>query len=319
MCQNLGPAGQDFAHIARRPSNASRVVNDIFVKEDPTVYLIDGYNLLHSLRSEEDDFPRDFGHGRKRLVDLLSQYAIRESARVTVYFDGTPGRGRDVDLARPSLAIEYTGEGEADEAIRVRVATSAHPKRLHVVSSDRAIATACRGEGARVIDSPSFARRLMSCERKLAAAARALAEAEQRKEWEARLAHLRERMLGIGPVEDVAPASVVASLTPTAKDESWRRAGQGTQSESARLRVIRDTPLTSPTPKAELAMTGRVEMASMVDEMLRQVGSFEEVVKEALGAPFPNPSVKPQPSLPDYHKARKRARSSGSGRTRAVG
>jgi predicted RNA-binding protein with PIN domain len=280
------------------------------------VYLVDGYNLLHSLRSEEANFPRDFGSGRRELVELLHQFAVRETIRIRVYFDGTPGRGNRHDLSRPSLAIEYTGDNEADEAIRAHVANAAHPKRLHVVTSDRAIVMACRGEGARIIDSPTFARRLVACNRKAVAAANAEIESRRRKEWSERISQLREHMLGIGPTDMPGEATKNWPVTPHQAVSSLPAAQKP---ESARLRAVRETTPVSPTPKQEFVTSNPGEMSSVVAEMLEQVGSFEDVVREALGAPFPDPSKKLQPSLPDYYKARKRARSSGSGRTRAVG
>lgn len=282
------------------------------------MYLVDGYNLLHSLRAEEADFPRDFGNGRRELVELLHQFAQKETIRIRVFFDGTPGRGNRHELSRPSLSIEYTGENEADEAIRAHVASAAHPKRLHVVSSDRAIVMACRGEGARIIDSPTFARRLVACNRRIIAAANAELEARRRREWSERISRLRDQMLGIGPA-DGTPATGEPFRDLPAHAGPAVPSAPAMKSESSRHRVVREPEPVSPTPKLEFVSANPGEMSSVVAEMLDQVGSFEEVVREALGAPFPNPAKRAQQSLPDYHRERKRARSSGSGRTRAVG
>ena len=126
------------------------------------MYVVDGYNLLHALKKAGDGLPEDFSRARARVVELLSALARRESLKVRVFFDGTPGELGSGDLAYPRVRVTFCGPGTgvADEAVREFVENSNDTARLTVISSDIEVVRACKLAGAKVQSSQVMAKRL---------------------------------------------------------------------------------------------------------------------------------------------------------------
>jgi predicted RNA-binding protein with PIN domain len=122
------------------------------------MYVVDGYNLLHAMK-KFGGLPADFGRARARVVELLSAVAKRESVKVRVFFDGTPGELGTGDLAYPRVKVTFSGPGtgSADEAVREFVAEANNADRITVVSSDIEVVKACKLAGARVMPSQAMA------------------------------------------------------------------------------------------------------------------------------------------------------------------
>jgi predicted RNA-binding protein with PIN domain len=89
---------------------------------EPTLYLFDGYNLLHA--AEADD--------REQLVDALASFVAARGARGVVVFDGI-GEGRLIG------ALEVRFAGHADDVIERLAAEHRLDERVAVVSSDAQI------------------------------------------------------------------------------------------------------------------------------------------------------------------------------------
>jgi len=89
---------------------------------EPTLYLFDGYNLLHA--GELTD-PAE-------LVDLLASFVAHRGVRGVVVFDG---HGADRDLG--PLAVRYAPH--ADDLLERLAAENRDRESVLVVSSDRAV------------------------------------------------------------------------------------------------------------------------------------------------------------------------------------
>lgn len=89
---------------------------------DPTLYLFDGYNLLHAgaFRDRED------------LVDRLADFVAMRGARGVVVFDG---HGEDRQIG----PLEVRFAGNADTLIERLAAESRRSERVCLVSSDAAV------------------------------------------------------------------------------------------------------------------------------------------------------------------------------------
>jgi predicted RNA-binding protein with PIN domain len=111
---------------------------------DPTLYLFDGYNLLHT-----------GGYGDVReLVDRLASFVAQEGARGVVVFDGV-----GEDLERGPLQVRYAPDADT---LLERLAAE-HRAREHVclVSSDIAV-RGTSGQEVRKLSSRTFLRDLGS-------------------------------------------------------------------------------------------------------------------------------------------------------------
>ena len=89
---------------------------------EPTLYLFDGYNLVHAAD----------GIDRRELIDRLASYVAVRGARGVVVFDGV---GAD-EVVGP---LEVRFAESADRLLERLAAESRDTERIHLVSSDRAI------------------------------------------------------------------------------------------------------------------------------------------------------------------------------------
>ena len=89
---------------------------------DPTLYLFDGYNVLHSAGLED----------RRALVDLLASFVALRGVRGVVVFDGV-----GADERRGSLEVRYAPH--ADALLERLAAEHRGSERVALVSSDAAV------------------------------------------------------------------------------------------------------------------------------------------------------------------------------------
>jgi predicted RNA-binding protein with PIN domain len=105
---------------------------------DPTLYLFDGYNLLHAGEYSE----------RQELVDRLASFVALRGARGVVVFDGV---GEDHSYG--SLAVRFAQP--ADQLLERLAAEHRRTERVLLVSSDRAIRETA-GQDVRKVGSADF-------------------------------------------------------------------------------------------------------------------------------------------------------------------
>jgi predicted RNA-binding protein with PIN domain len=99
---------------------------------DPTLYLFDGFNLLHA---------GGFADARE-LVDTLSSFVALKGARGVLVFDGV-----GEDLERGPLSVRY--HEHADTLLERLAAENRTRERVCVVSSDSAV----RGTAGRAVQT----------------------------------------------------------------------------------------------------------------------------------------------------------------------
>jgi len=109
---------------------------------DPTLYLFDGYNLLHA-------WPRD---EREALVDTLASFVAMKGARGIVVFDGV-----GVDAERGPLSVRFAPD--ADTLLERLAAQHRSRERVLLVSSDATVLGTAGREVAN-LSSATFLREL---------------------------------------------------------------------------------------------------------------------------------------------------------------
>ena len=109
---------------------------------DPTLYLFDGYNLLHA---------GGFGDTRE-LVDRLADFVAVRGARGVVVFDGV---GTDAELG--PLAVRYAPD--ADTLLERLAADHRDREEVCLISSDAAV-RGTSGQEVRKLTSRTFLRDL---------------------------------------------------------------------------------------------------------------------------------------------------------------
>jgi len=105
---------------------------------DPTLWLFDGYNLLHAGHVTE---PRE-------LVDMLASFVAGKGVRGVLVFDGV---GEEKDIGR--LSVRYSAH--ADDLIERLAAEHRRAELVCVVSSDAAVVRTS-GQEVRKLSSRLF-------------------------------------------------------------------------------------------------------------------------------------------------------------------
>ena len=113
---------------------------------DPTLYLFDGYNVLHAAGLEE----------RQELVDYLASFVAVRGARGVVVFDGV---GADERFG----ALEVRFAANADAVLERLAAEYRSRERVCLVSSDAAV-RGTSGQEVAKISSTEFASNLEGVE-----------------------------------------------------------------------------------------------------------------------------------------------------------
>jgi predicted RNA-binding protein with PIN domain len=143
---------------------------------DPSLYLFDGYNVLHA--SGLDD--------RRGLVDLLASFVAVRGARGVVVFDGV-----GADEQHGSLEVRFAPH--ADALLERLAAEHRERERVCLVSSDAAV-RGTSGQEVAKISSREFASTLASVEHREEKPSRVADRIDE--ETRARLEEMRR-----GPVE----------------------------------------------------------------------------------------------------------------------
>ena len=116
------------------------------------MFLIDGYNLLHSFAREKSG-----GEARAGLVALVESYCVRGNYRARIVFDPTGGMKRNDQ--RGPVEIRNVPQGcTADEEILAALQSSDDRTQYTVVSNDLAIVKAATKKGFTVVPCEEFAR-----------------------------------------------------------------------------------------------------------------------------------------------------------------
>ena len=102
-------------------------------------YLIDGYNVIHSIPSLHKTLLHDAETSRELLIYSVSQLTHLKKIRCSIVFDGTaPEVTRKQSLHAP-VHVLYSFPLSADKKIKDMIEQSKHRSTLVVISSDREI------------------------------------------------------------------------------------------------------------------------------------------------------------------------------------
>jgi predicted RNA-binding protein with PIN domain len=127
-------------------------------RPQPSLWLVDGFNLLHAAVLRSGDSRKDWwkSANRERVVELARGFDDRE-AELVVVFDGSEEPREPVD-GGPSVVFA----APADDWLLAKVKASPNPHRVAVVTADRRLADRLRDRGAQVVSPSAFAARCRS-------------------------------------------------------------------------------------------------------------------------------------------------------------
>ena len=116
--------------------------------------IIDGYNLLHSIRKVSEDSE---SIGDVQLCWIVDRYLKLVGDKGQIIFDGIGPPDKSGFENIGNLEVLFSGRNkDADTVIEDKVRASTAPKRLTIVSSDRRLRRAAQKRKASVIKSEDF-------------------------------------------------------------------------------------------------------------------------------------------------------------------
>ena len=125
--------------------------------DEPSIWLVDGYNVLHAGVLGGRDRSRWWTESRRR--ELLERVAgFDAEAELWVVFDGS--KDPEEPSGRPGPRCVFASS--ADDWLIQRVRRADDPGRIAVVTSDRQVAGRARSRGAQVVSPMDFLSRCAS-------------------------------------------------------------------------------------------------------------------------------------------------------------
>jgi predicted RNA-binding protein with PIN domain len=125
--------------------------------DEPTIWLVDGYNVLHAtVLGGKDRSQWWTGSRRRELLERVSGFDA--DAEVWIVFDGPDDSGAEAELPGPRCVFAAS----ADDWLVDRVRKAEDPTAIAVVTADRQVAGRARGRGARIVSPKDFLARCAS-------------------------------------------------------------------------------------------------------------------------------------------------------------
>jgi len=127
-------------------------------------YIVDGNNVM----AQTVGLHQDKAGARRRLIHDLVRFVAVQRIKLKVVFDGAPDEEFPEGRKYKGVHILYARPGsDADSRIMELVTKASHKRDLVIVTSDRALASFVKHQGARTMYSGEF-RRLLEDSQKLA-------------------------------------------------------------------------------------------------------------------------------------------------------
>jgi len=118
---------------------------------EPTIWLVDGYNVLHAAVLGGKDRSQWWTESRRReLLERASGFDA--DVEVWIVFDGPDDSGAAAESGGPRCVFADS----ADDWLVDRVRRAEDPAAIAVVTADRQVAGRARGRGARVVSPKDF-------------------------------------------------------------------------------------------------------------------------------------------------------------------
>lgn len=130
----------------------------------PLHIIIDGYNLIRRSDRLSALDNQDLQYGRDGLLTSLQAYHRKKRHRITVVFDAADAPGQMQRKGfRNGIEIRFSSKGESADAVIMNMVRHEREKAL-VVSSDREVSDFSSSQGAAVLTSSAFERKLSEAE-----------------------------------------------------------------------------------------------------------------------------------------------------------
>ncbi len=161
----IGAIGAVWAAVETDPEGRDESAGSVYAgsamaSEDPQLWLLDGYNVLHAGILGGRDRSQWWTESRRReLLERAARFDAR--AEVWIVFDGSEDpvdasdRGDSSDPG-PETGPRCVFAPSADDWLVEQVRRADRPERITVVTADRRVAGRVQGRGAQVVSPGAF-------------------------------------------------------------------------------------------------------------------------------------------------------------------
>jgi predicted RNA-binding protein with PIN domain len=123
-------------------------------------YLVDGNNVM----AQTVGWHRDRSKARRQLIHDLAHFIALQRVKLKVVFDGAPDEEFPEGRKYKGVHIMYARPGsDADSRIMELVSKASYKRDLIVITSDRALSSHVKHQGARIVSSGQFRRLVEEC------------------------------------------------------------------------------------------------------------------------------------------------------------
>lgn len=119
-------------------------------------YIIDGYNVIHTIPPLKKTLLHDAREARELLIYAVAQFIRGKKFRCTIVFDGAAPANTAHGSSRAPIHIVYSFPQTADAKIKLMIEQSKNRSLLVVISSDREIQDFARVCSCEVHSSKHF-------------------------------------------------------------------------------------------------------------------------------------------------------------------
>jgi len=125
-------------------------------------YIVDGNNVM----AQTVGWHQDKAGARRRLIHDIVRFIALQRIKLKVVFDGAPDEEFPEGCKYKGVHILYARPGsDADSRIMELVSKASHKRDLVIVTSDRALASFVKHQGARTMYAGEFRRLLEDSQR----------------------------------------------------------------------------------------------------------------------------------------------------------
>ena len=102
-------------------------------------YIVDGYNVIHSIPSLKKSLTHDGETARELLIQSIEQLTHKKKFRCTIIFDGVTPNNSAKHSSHAPVHVIYSSPLSADAKIKEMIEHSKNRSLLVIISSDREI------------------------------------------------------------------------------------------------------------------------------------------------------------------------------------
>ena len=140
--------------------------------------IIDGYNVIHSIKALKEQAEYSLEKARESLMDLLSSYVAYTKTELTLVFDAYLVKdGTGSEMIKDGYRVVYTKKDQTADAYIEKLMRELGPDyNIKVVTGDRLLQTSAVCSGILRMAAEEFENELISVGNQISEYARSLAE-----------------------------------------------------------------------------------------------------------------------------------------------